>query len=137
MSLASIASGLIKPLTDLYGNRQKRKADESAAKATVERIFAEAGAADAAVAGQIALVNVQNQNNTWKDEYALITITAPYWVSFIIALAATIGPFDYDATVVIEAMFTPMAAIPAYWQDTFQVAIWTALGITSLKKVLN
>jgi hypothetical protein len=134
MSVATILSGLVSPLTDLYANRQKRKADESAAKATVNRIMTEAAAKDSNVAGQIALVNAKNQNQTWKDEYALITITAPYWVSFAIALTAAFGLVEIDAAQVIKDMFLPLQEVPEYWQDTFKIGILSALGVTVLKK---
>jgi len=135
--LGNILGGAVKPLTDLYSNRQERLANESEARANLDRIMAEAAAVDSTVAGQIALVNAQNQNNTWKDEYALITITAPYWVSFIIGLSAAMGWVDVDAAVVINNMFEPMSVIPVYWQETFKIGILSALGVTVLKKVLK
>jgi hypothetical protein len=85
--------------------------------------------ADSAVAGQIALVNAQNQNNTWKDEFALLTIALPYWVAMVA------GPLGYGD--VIVEMFNAMSVVPEYWQETFQVALWAALGITGVKKVLR
>jgi len=135
--LGNILGGAVKPLTDLYSNRQERLANESEARANLDRIMAEAAAADSTVAGQIALVNAQNQNATWKDEYALVTITAPYWVSFIIGLSAALGWVDIDASIVINNMFEPMAAIPEYWQDTFKIGILSALGVTVLKKAIR
>lgn len=137
MSIGTLLSGLVKPFTGLYANRQKRILRESDAQATVDEIYANATANDASAAAAIALVNAKNQNNTWKDEYALITITAPYWVSFVIALAATFGVVDVDANEVINAMFEPMSAIPEYWQETFKIGILSALGVTVLKKVIT
>jgi hypothetical protein len=99
------------------------------AKANLDKIMAEAVSADSAVAGQIALVNAQNQNNTWKDEFALLTIALPYWVAMVA------GPLGYG-DVVVE-MFNAMSVVPEYWQETFQVALWAALGITGVKKVLR
>jgi len=135
--LGSLLGGAVKPITDLYGNRQKRLANESEARANLDRIMAEAAAADSTVAGQIALVNAQNQNNTWKDEYALITITAPYWVAFTIGLSSALGFNDIDAGLVIANMFEPMAVIPEYWQETFKIGILSALGVTVLKKAIR
>jgi hypothetical protein len=129
MSIATILTGLVKPVTDLFANRQERKRQESMAKANLDKIMAEAVSADSAVAGQIALVNAQNQNNTWKDEFALLTIALPYWVAMVA------GPLGYG-DVVVE-MFNAMSVVPEYWQETFQVALWAALGITGIKKVLR
>jgi hypothetical protein len=130
MGIAAIAKGLISPLTDLYANRQSRIAKESEAKATMDQIYATATANDASVAGAIALVNAKNQNNTWKDEFALITIALPYWAAMLV------GGFMGEAQVVTD-MFAAMASVPEYWQETFQVAIWASLGITGFKKVLS
>ena len=121
--------GLISPLTSLYANRQERIAAESAARAGLDRVLAEAAATDAAVAGQIALVNAKNQNNTWKDEFALITISAPFWAAMVL------GPLGSGD--LVAEMFTTMQAIPAFWSETFKIAILAALGVTSIKKVLS
>lgn len=127
--VTSFFGGLVKPLTDLYANRQKRIAQESEAKATMDQILAEAAAKDSNVAGQIALVNANNQNNTWKDEFALLTIALPFWVAMIG------GPLGFNNAV--SDMFAAMQAVPPYWQETFQVAIWSALGITGMKKLFK
>jgi hypothetical protein len=131
MSLASIASGLISPLTDLYANRQELKRQKAEAQATVDEIHAKAIAEDSTVSGKIALVNTRNQNATWKDEFALITIALPYWVAMF---TATTGYGDAEA---ITAMFAAMKDIPLYWQETFQYGILAALGITQLKKAIT
>ncbi len=127
--VVSFFTGLVKPVTDLYANRQRRIAQESEAKSTMDQILANAAAQDATVAGQIALVNASNQNNTWKDEFALLTIALPFWVAMIG------GPLGFDSAV--GDMFAAMAAVPEYWQETFQVAIWSALGITGMKKLFK
>ena len=128
MSIASIVTGLVSPLTNLYANRQKRKMQESEARANLDSIMAEAAAKDSNVAGQIALVNANNQNNTWKDEFALITIAAPFWVAMIL------GPLGYGE--VVGEMFTAMNQIPEFWEETFKYGILGALGITQLKKAV-
>jgi hypothetical protein len=127
--IASLLGGLVKPFTDLYSNRQARIANESAAKANLDRIMAEAAANDAQVAGQIALVNAKNQNNTWKDEFALITIALPFWVAMVA------GPLGFQD--VVGQMFVQMSDIPEFWQETFQIGVLAALGITSIKKFFS
>jgi hypothetical protein len=127
--VADAVSGIFKPLTDLYGNRQKRIAQESEAKANLDRIMTEAAAADSTVAGQIALVNSKNQNATWKDEFALITIAAPFWVAMVL------GPMGHGD--VVGEMFTAMNMIPEFWEETFKYGILGALGITQLKKAIT
>lgn len=124
----NILGGLMKPLGDIFKAREERKNLEVEAKANLDRILAEAASADASVAGQIALVNAQNQNNTWKDEFALITIAAPFWVAMIL------GPMGHGD--VVTEMFSAMASIPEFWQSTFQYGILGALGITQIKKAV-
>ena len=126
--VGEIIKGLISPVTGLLNRRAERKLAESNARANLDRIMAEAAAQDATVAGQIALVNAENQNNTWKDEFALITIALPFWVMMIA------GPLGFQD--VVGQMFAQMAAIPEFWQETFQWGILGALGITQLKKAV-
>jgi len=135
--IANAVSGLLKPIGDIFKEREHRKTVLAEAEAKQTEILTAAASADSAVAGQIALVNANNQNNTWKDEYALITITAPYWVSLVIGLASGLGLTDVDTTVVIASIFEPMAQIPEYWQETFKIGILSALGVTVLKKVIK
>ena len=126
MAIVSLLGTLVQPITDLFKQRGERKAALAAAKARVDEIHAEAAAADAQTAGAIALVKAQNEQSTWKDEFALITIAAPFWVAMIA------GPLGYGH--VVEQMFTAMALIPEYWSSTFQIGILSALGVTVLKK---
>ena len=126
--VGEIIKGLISPVTGLLNKRAERKLAQAEARANLDRIMAEAAAQDATVAGQIALVNAENQNNTWKDEFALITIALPFWVMMIA------GPLGFQD--VVGQMFAQMAAIPEFWQETFQWGILGALGITQLKKAV-
>lgn len=126
--VGEIIKGLISPVTGLLNKRAERKNAQAEARANLDRIMAEAAAQDATVAGQIALVNAENQNNTWKDEFALITIALPFWVMMIA------GPLGFQD--VVGQMFAQMAAIPTFWQETFQWGILGALGITQLKKAV-
>lgn len=129
MALPAILGLVVKPVTDLLKQRGERKAQVAAAKAKMDEIMANAAANDAQVAGQIALVNAQNQNNTWKDEFALITIAAPFWVAMVL------GPLGYGD--VVSDMFTAMSSIPEFWQDTFKIGILSALGVTVFKKAVS
>ena len=128
-AITSLIGGLFKPLGEIFKERERRKTVRVEAQATLDKVLADAAAADAHVAGQIALVNAQNQNNTWKDEFALITIAAPFWVAMLL------GPIGYGS--VVSEMFTAMSQIPSFWQDTFQWGILGALGITQLKKAVS
>lgn len=125
----NLVGGLFKPLGDIFKAREERKAAKEEASANLDRILAEAAAADSTVAGQIALVNAENQNNTWKDEFALLTIAAPFWVAMVL------GPLGYGS--VVKEMFVAMSSIPPFWQETFQWGILGALGITQLKKAVS
>lgn len=127
MAIGTILGTLVQPIADLFKQRGERKAATAAAKAKIDEIHANAAANDSEAAAAIALVNAQNQNNTWKDEFALITIAAPFWTAMIL------GPLGYGD--VVGEMFTSMASIPEFWQSTFQVGILSALGVTVLNKV--
>ena len=127
MAIGTILGTLVQPITDLFKQRGERKAAAAAAKAKIDEIHANAAAQDSEAAAAIALVNAQNQNNTWKDEFALVTIAAPFWVAMVL------GPLGSGH--VVGEMFSSMSSIPEFWQTTFQVGILSALGVTVLNKV--
>lgn len=136
--LKDLALAVISPITDIVKNRQNRKLKKQEAKATVERILTEASAKDAEIAGQIALANTQNQNNTWKDEYALIVITLPVVTGMVIGVAEAFGVVAPGTTeTLMVSMFTPLEQLPPFWQSTFQAGILAALGVTAFKKLTN
>lgn len=132
----NILGGLMKPLGDIFKAREARKTVKVEAQANLDRILAEAASADATVAGQIALVNAQNQNNTWKDEYALLVVTSPVVALMLLSVVEALG-VPVDSGSIGMAMFTALDTLPAWWSDTFRVAVWAALGITGFKKVLG
>jgi hypothetical protein len=124
---------LLKPASDAYKAHQKNKLAKIEAKATIDEILTNAAASNSEIAGKIALFRAQNEGTTWKDEYALIVITAPYVLSMVMGV---VGQFtDIDAAVVIEAIFAPMEAVPEYWKESFRLAIGAALGINVWQKV--
>lgn len=127
---------VVAPVTAAIEGYQARKLAEQEAEATVERILTEAAANDASVAGQIALINAKNQNNTWKDEYGLIVATGPFVLAMLAGAGEVIGLLPPGTSgAVLTAMLSPLEKAPEWWTTTFQVAIWSALGITGLKKL--
>ena len=130
-----IVAGLISPVTELLKSRSERKLKEQEAKATVDRILTQASADDAAVAGQIALANTKNQNNSIKDEYALLVLTMPVVLGMVVGVCEAFAVVEPGTTqVVMVSMFEPLENMPKFWQDSFQVGILSALGVTVLKK---
>lgn len=133
--VGDFVTGLISPLTNLYANRQKRLAEESAAQSAYDKVLVDASAADAAVAGQIALVRIKNANNTWKDEYALIVISGPFVVTMVLGALEGFGHLPVGTTEkVTTGMFTGMSEIPEWWSNTFQAGMLSALGVTLWNK---
>jgi len=108
---------------------QEQKLAKLEAEIALNRIMGEAAAKDPKVASQIALIKAQNMNHTLKDEFALITIAAPFWLAIVLT---PLGMTGY-----INDMFVTMQSIPSFWQETFQWAILAALGVTTLNKAIR
>ena len=126
---------LIAPITGLIGKWQDGRAKKQEAQAEVDRILTEASASSAEIAGKIALVKTQNENNTWKDEYALIVITAPVIVGMATGVAEAFAVVPVGTTTTLmTAMFEPINQLPDFWQNTFQVGILSALGVNLWNK---
>lgn len=129
---------VITGVTGYFTAKQERKAQKDAAVAVREEILTRAMAADTAVAGQIALANTENQNNTWKDEYALLVITAPVVGLMLVAMLEAFGIVPPGTTGALgTAMFGVLNHVPEWWSSTFQLGIWAALGITGVKKIFK
>jgi len=136
--IASIVKSMIKPVAQIFQQKAERKLRKVEAKAAVERVMAEAAAKDSLVAGQIALVNAENQNNTWKDEYALLVITLPVVIGMVISVFEAFGWAPVGTVErLMTSMFTPIDLMPEFWQDTFKVGLLSALGVTVLKKIIQ
>ena len=134
---ADLVKGLVSPITDLIANKQKQKLEKQRAEAAVDKIFAKASAGDAEIAGQIALVNTKNMGQTWKDEYALMVVTLPVVFGMISGVVEVAGVVPTGTTQqMMIAMFAPIEHMPEFWQNTFQVGILSALGVTVLKKLV-
>jgi len=126
---------LIAPITGLIGKWQDGRAKKQEAQAEVDRILTEASASSAEIAGKIALVRTQNEGKTWKDEYALIVITAPVVVGMATGVAEAFAVVPVGTTTTLmEAMFVPINQLPDFWQNTFQVGILSALGVNLWNK---
>jgi hypothetical protein len=128
----------IKGVAGYFTQKQKRKADKEAAVAKREEILTNAAAQDTAVAGQIALANTHNQNNTWKDEYGLLVITSPVIGLMIVAGLEAFGIVPAGTTDrLASSVFGALSKVPEWWANTFQLAIWAAMGITGVKRIFK
>ena len=126
---------LIAPIAGIVKSFQEGKQKKREAKHAVDMLHANAAASDAEMAGKIALVNAENANNTWKDEYALIVITAPVVLGQIVGVCEAFGGVAPGTTqAVMTAMFSPISTLPEFWANTFQVGILSALGVNLWSK---
>jgi len=130
-----IVEAIVKPLTRIVEGISERKTNKQEAKATVERILTEASADNSVIAGQIALANTINQNSSIKDEYALLVLTMPVVLGMFMGVLEAFGAVEAGMTEsVMSSMFSPLSQMPEFWQDSFQVGILSALGVTVLRK---
>jgi hypothetical protein len=131
----AIWTALVSPITGLIKTFQEGRQKKAEARATVDRIFAEASAKDASVAGQIALVKVNNENTTWKDEYALLVLSVPLVVLMVVGACEGAGNVPPGTTgAVADGMFGSLDAVPEWWSSTFKAAMLSAVGITLWNK---
>lgn len=131
----NILGMIVAPITGIIEKWQEGKQKKAEATATVDRIFAEASAKDASVAGQIALVKVNNENSTWKDEYALLVISGPLVILMISGAFEGAGTIPLGTTDAISnGMFGSLSNVPEWWSSTFKAAMLSAVGITLWNK---
>lgn len=74
-----------------------------------------------------AIAKMKEQQGTWKDEVALLTVLVPAWLAFI-----KIGEFDGPA-IVLEGM-KALGETPVWYQVLLSGAISGALGLSEYAK---
>ena len=74
-----------------------------------------------------AIAKLKEQEGTWKDEVALITVLIPAWLAFI-----KIGPIDGPA--IVSAGMDALGATPFWYQGLLTGAITGALGRSEYAK---
>jgi hypothetical protein len=74
-----------------------------------------------------AIGKLKEQQGTWKDEVALLTILIPAWLAFI-----KVGGFDGPA--IVTAGMTALDATPIWYQALLSGGITGALGMNEYAK---
>ena len=74
-----------------------------------------------------AIAKLKEQQGTWKDEAALLTVLIPAWLAFI-----KIGSFDGPS--IVAAGMTALGATPLWYQGLLTGAIGGALGLNEYAK---
>lgn len=123
---------LIAPVSKMIEAYQNNKRAKVEAKTAVEMKMAELSKQDSNLKAQWELVKAENESGTWKDEYVVLVLTAPYVLSLVLTLVGAVSPLEIDVKQLVEDMFAPMQAVPAYWENGFLAAVFTSLGIKFL-----
>ena len=74
-----------------------------------------------------AIAKLKEQQGTWKDEAALITVLIPAWLAFI-----KVGPFNGPA--IVSAGMQALSETPVWYQGLLVGAITGALGMNEYAK---
>ena len=91
MSISSIFSGLIAPVTRLFENRQKRKAAKDAALAKLTQGQQDKSHALELSKDEWEALNVKGMGETWKDEYVTVSVVSILNLIVVGGLAAAFG----------------------------------------------
>jgi hypothetical protein len=134
--MLGILGSLVAPVTEWIKSRGERKRIKQEAQAAVEKKMADLAASDSEFAWQWMLVKAQNEATTWKDEYALLVVTLPFVILMLAGAAAAFG-LPVDPGALATALFSPLGNVPEWWTNTFQVGIWTALGVNQVQKLFG
>ncbi len=130
--LTDVFSGLVKPLTGLWANRQKRKSAKDAAIAKLTQ-----GAQDNVQTLELnkdewEALNVQGMQGTWKDEYVTVSIVS---ILNLIVLGGILTAFGYPQ--VLTGVGTAMVALTKAGVDIgflMQAAVLAGLGLSVWKR---
>lgn len=129
MNPLSILGAIVSPVTNYLEKRDENKTQVINKK--LERIQ---NAEDAAAAWE--LVQAENTNGSWKDEYITIITTAPIVTMYLAVLWAV---YTGDVTAVKaakEALAAIQVIVPSY-DDLLYVVVLAALGLKGLGQVLK
>jgi hypothetical protein len=78
-----------------------------------------------------AVMHLQQQQGTWKDEVALITVLTPAWLAFIQIDAYGVS---FDGPGIVYAGMSALGQTPVWYQGLLTGAITTALGMSEYAK---
>lgn len=98
-----------------------------------QRVHAEAMADGRRITGlddndaAFAIQKLKENESTWKDEVALLTLLIPAWMSFIV-----IGTFNGPE--IVTAGFQALAQAPLWYQGLLTTGIGSALGLNEYAK---
>lgn len=129
---------LVAPVAGIFSAREERKKSVEEGKQAIDLVLAEASADNAKLAAQIALVKAQNEGSTWKDEYALIVVTAPIIVVVVSGAVEALGLTSPGTTEKLSSgIFLSFESVPEWWSTTFQIGILAALGVGQFQKIVR
>ena len=92
MSLSAVFSGLIKPITGLFENRQKRKMAKQAALAKLTQGQQDKSHELSLSKDEWEALNVKGMGDTWKDEYVTVSVVS---ILNLILLGGILTAFGY------------------------------------------
>lgn len=123
--------GIVKAGLEIFTKREERKQ----AKLDNEyKLLQQQGLTDS----QIRLQQTKNAEKSWKDEYALLLITAPVLYAFGLLIFALIFGLSNERVDQELARFTQVIKIismlPDWWQMLIVTGLCAALGIKMMKK---
>lgn len=122
-------TALVSPITSLWNGHKERKHELKMAQSARDDVVAEAEAQGKLNRQQIEMLKAEENKESWKDEFALLTISAPIWIAMACGL---LGKPE-----LVENMFSTFKLLPEWWVQTFQGAITVTLGIVVHKRVIK
>ena len=128
MNLASIISGVVSPITNIFVKREERKKVRVEGEAKLA-LAKQTGATEVTLTDQEwESIAASKQDSTWKDEYVTIVITSP--IVLII-----IGSLSYALTDDISLLngavmaLDKLAEIGLNMGDLMEVVVYAAVGL--------
>ena len=135
--LKAIGSGLVSPITGAYGKYQDTKLAKEEIKGKLSMAKISGQQQIELTDKQWELLSKSQEPETWKDEYSLITATAPIW---LIILGVFWFAFTGDVTL-LDATKDSLGMIKTELGIDMgllaKVGIFTGLGIKTIKGLVR
>jgi len=130
--MLSWITALLKPLTEVYGKRQARKAAAETARAKLTQASADDGHELELNKDEWEALNVKGMGETWKDEYVTVSILA---ILNLLVLGGLASAFGYPQ--ILQGVILAIAAISEVGVDIgflMEAAVLAGLGLSIWKR---
>jgi hypothetical protein len=132
MGIKELISGLFKPVADIFVKREERKAAKEAAAAKLKMAQSENAQKLELNKDEYEVIATKGLDNTWKDEYATVSVVS---ILNLVVIGGVAAAFGYPQ--ILEGVGIAVNALTTAGVDIgflLEATVMAAIGLSVWKK---